>query len=188
MIKEIAIIGGCGHVGFPLGLAMASRGFHVKLIDINEQVIENRNLYNDLSETFKKLNEDIFIYPRIKINVKFEQLDLIKDLNINFDKIKILMLDIPVNSYDEDNPNINFYVNKATSFFKNKKNLEHFFLSNYYHKEQLSLDIINSFNNFSASFNLIITSPISTPIRISIVSLNSPINNLEFNKFSIIII
>ena len=47
MNHKISIIGGCGHVGFPLGLALASRcrkyagGVH--LIDINEQIISEIN-------------------------------------------------------------------------------------------------------------------------------------------------
>jgi UDP-N-acetyl-D-mannosaminuronic acid dehydrogenase len=35
MSKKIAIIGGCGHVGIPLGLAFASKGIQVTLVDIN---------------------------------------------------------------------------------------------------------------------------------------------------------
>lgn len=33
--KKICIIGGCGHVGIPLGLAFASKGFWVTLVDVN---------------------------------------------------------------------------------------------------------------------------------------------------------
>ena len=39
-MKSIAIIGGCGHVGIPLGLALASRGFPTTLIDKNKGAIE----------------------------------------------------------------------------------------------------------------------------------------------------
>lgn len=34
--KKISIIGGAGHIGFPLGLAFANKGYHVNLVDINE--------------------------------------------------------------------------------------------------------------------------------------------------------
>ena len=34
----VAIVGGCGHVGLPLGLAFASRGLHVVLYDFDERV------------------------------------------------------------------------------------------------------------------------------------------------------
>ena len=54
MTNNIAIVGGCGHVGFPLGLALAkvlqelrtgggAANNHVSLIDINTQVIDTIN-------------------------------------------------------------------------------------------------------------------------------------------------
>ena len=38
--KSIAIVGGCGHVGIPLGLAFAVKGFSVYLVDINQNAID----------------------------------------------------------------------------------------------------------------------------------------------------
>ena len=35
--KEISIIGGAGHVGFPLGLVFASKNFKVNLVDKNKE-------------------------------------------------------------------------------------------------------------------------------------------------------
>lgn len=43
MKDQISIIGGCGHVGLPLGLALASAGHQVRLIDINDKAIESIN-------------------------------------------------------------------------------------------------------------------------------------------------
>ncbi|MDR3301007.1 MAG: nucleotide sugar dehydrogenase [Spirochaetaceae bacterium] len=40
---KICIIGGCGHVGIPLGLSLASRGFDVTLLDINASAVEKTN-------------------------------------------------------------------------------------------------------------------------------------------------
>lgn len=37
--NDVAIVGGCGRVGLPLGLAFASRGLQVTLYDINEQAV-----------------------------------------------------------------------------------------------------------------------------------------------------
>ena len=34
--KEMSIIGGAGHVGFPLGLVFAAKNFKVNLIDKNK--------------------------------------------------------------------------------------------------------------------------------------------------------
>lgn len=41
--KNISIVGGCGHVGIPLGLAFASKGFDVTLVDVNPAAVENIN-------------------------------------------------------------------------------------------------------------------------------------------------
>ena len=35
----VAIVGGCGHVGLPLGLAFADRGLDVVLYDVNERSV-----------------------------------------------------------------------------------------------------------------------------------------------------
>lgn len=37
---DVAIVGGCGHVGLPLGLAFADRGLQVALYDIDEKAVE----------------------------------------------------------------------------------------------------------------------------------------------------
>ena len=41
--KKICIIGGCGHVGIPLGLAFASKGKDVALVDVNPMAVEAMN-------------------------------------------------------------------------------------------------------------------------------------------------
>jgi UDP-N-acetyl-D-mannosaminuronic acid dehydrogenase len=41
--RDIAVIGGCGHVGLPLGLAFADRGLQVVLYDINDQAVDQVN-------------------------------------------------------------------------------------------------------------------------------------------------
>lgn len=41
--KKISIIGGCGHVGIPLGLAFASKDFNVTLVDINKVAVDALN-------------------------------------------------------------------------------------------------------------------------------------------------
>ncbi len=43
MKKQIAIVGGCGHVGIPVGLALASSGHQVKLVDINQTAVKSIN-------------------------------------------------------------------------------------------------------------------------------------------------
>lgn len=39
--QSIAIVGGCGHVGLPLGMAFADKGFTVHLLDINAESVAN---------------------------------------------------------------------------------------------------------------------------------------------------
>ena len=36
---EVVVVGGCGHVGLPLGLAFADRGVKVVLYDVNEWAV-----------------------------------------------------------------------------------------------------------------------------------------------------
>jgi UDP-N-acetyl-D-mannosaminuronic acid dehydrogenase len=38
--RDVAVVGGCGHVGLPLGLAFADRGLSVILYDIDEEAVE----------------------------------------------------------------------------------------------------------------------------------------------------
>ena len=37
--RDVAVVGGCGHVGLPLGLAFADRGLKVTLFDVNVDAI-----------------------------------------------------------------------------------------------------------------------------------------------------
>src|SRR5579863_5496878 len=41
--KHVVIVGGCGHVGLPLGLLFASRGVRVTLLDIDKTKVEKVN-------------------------------------------------------------------------------------------------------------------------------------------------
>ena len=38
-VWDIAIVGGCGHVGLPLGIALASRGASLVLLDHAEEQV-----------------------------------------------------------------------------------------------------------------------------------------------------
>jgi UDP-N-acetyl-D-mannosaminuronic acid dehydrogenase len=41
--RDVIIVGGCGHIGVPLGLAFADRGLTVELYDVNEQAVAQVN-------------------------------------------------------------------------------------------------------------------------------------------------
>ena len=55
--RNISIIGGAGHVGFPLGLIFSSKGFKVSLIDKDKKNINkiNNGEVPFLEENSKKL-------------------------------------------------------------------------------------------------------------------------------------
>ncbi len=52
---EIVIIGGCGHVGLPLGIAFASKGLKVCLYDLNPSAV---NMVNDCRMPFAEKGAD----------------------------------------------------------------------------------------------------------------------------------
>src|SRR5919106_357776 len=41
--RDVIIVGGCGHIGVPLGLAFADRGLTVELYDINHEAVAQVN-------------------------------------------------------------------------------------------------------------------------------------------------
>lgn len=70
--NDILIIGGCGHVGLPLGLAFANKGLNVCLYDINQKAVETVNSgkmpfsENNAAEILKKvINKTLFATSEI---------------------------------------------------------------------------------------------------------------------------
>lgn len=90
---DICIVGGCGHVGLPLGLAFADKGQKVALYDINEAAIRQ---VNSAKLPFKENNAE----PVIKKVVKNGRLkasskpDVIKQA-----KVVITVIGTPVDEY-----------------------------------------------------------------------------------------
>jgi UDP-N-acetyl-D-mannosaminuronic acid dehydrogenase len=66
MTTRICIIGGCGHVGIPLGLAFASRGFPVTLIDRNRDAV---NLINAGRLPFKESQAENLLTAHVGENL-----------------------------------------------------------------------------------------------------------------------
>ena len=62
--KSICIIGGAGHVGAPLGLALSSKGFDVILIDKNKKNIKkiNQGVMPFMEEGCEKLLKQMVLY------------------------------------------------------------------------------------------------------------------------------
>ena len=74
--RKISIIGGAGHVGFPLGLIFSSKGYKVNLIDKN---IENIKKINNgkppyLEDGSKPLLKRMIKLKRIKATNKMQEL------------------------------------------------------------------------------------------------------------------
>ncbi len=64
---DICIIGGCGHVGLPLGLAFADKGKNVALFDINKKSID---MVNKSEMPFAEEGADELLPKVIKSKIK----------------------------------------------------------------------------------------------------------------------
>ena len=70
--RKISIIGGAGHVGFPLGLIFSSKGYKVSLVDKNDENIRkiNKGAPPFLEDGSKFLLKKMLKYKRIKATNK----------------------------------------------------------------------------------------------------------------------
>jgi len=90
--KSISIIGGCGHIGFPLGLAFANAFFKVTLIDNN---LFNVNLINNGISPYKESKADFYLKKNLKKKKIFATSDLSE---IKRTKYIIICISTPVGS------------------------------------------------------------------------------------------
>jgi len=74
--RQISIIGGAGHVGFPLGLIFSSKGFKVSLIDKN---LKNINKINSGESPFLEEGSNALLKKMLK-KKKLKQLAKLKKL------------------------------------------------------------------------------------------------------------
>ena len=99
MKYDISIVGGCGHVGLPLGIAFADRGQKVALYDINKPVIDK---VNSSIVPFKE-NEAEQVLARV---IKSKNLIATNDPKVIADsKTVILVIGTPVDEHL--NPKVN---------------------------------------------------------------------------------
>src|SRR3546814_16200324 len=93
MKYDICIVGGCGHVGLPLGMAFADQGQSVVLYDINDAVIEK---VNKAIVPFKENGAD----EVLKRVVKNEKLVATHDVSVIGDsKTVIMVIGTPVDEH-----------------------------------------------------------------------------------------
>ena len=81
----ICIIGGAGHVGAPLGLALSSKGYNVTLIDKNQKNIKkiNNGIMPFVEDGCEKLLKKMIYKRKIKLIRRRETInDLIKGQNL----------------------------------------------------------------------------------------------------------
>ncbi len=93
MKNDVCIIGGCGHVGLPFGLALADQGKKVALYDINEQSIAK---VNKGEMPFKENGAD----PIIKKVTKNKQLFATNDPDvIKNSSVVVMVIGTPVDEH-----------------------------------------------------------------------------------------
>ena len=64
--QHVVIVGGCGHVGLPLGIALASRGLSVTLLDIDQAKV---NAVNDGKMPFMETGAEAVLQKVLKTNL-----------------------------------------------------------------------------------------------------------------------
>ena len=101
--RNISIIGGAGHIGFPLGLILASKGFKVSLIDKNKNNIKkiNNGEVPFLEENSKKLLTDMRKKKRIYATDQINE--------ISKSKYIIICISTPITN--QLNPNLKPFIN-----------------------------------------------------------------------------
>ena len=101
--RNISIIGGAGHIGFPLGLILSSKGFKVSLIDKNKNNIKkiNNGEVPFLEENSKKLLTDM------RKKKKIYATDQINEIS----KSKYIIICISTPITNQLNPNLKPFIN-----------------------------------------------------------------------------
>jgi len=115
-MKKICIIGGCGHVGIPLGLALASKKFNVTLIDLNKSAVDK---INSKKVPFKEEGAEELLQKHIGKNlIATTDINKVKEQNV-----VIFVTGTPVDEHH--NPKINnvLKIIKTYSPLMNKEQL-----------------------------------------------------------------
>ena len=114
--NNIAIIGGLGHVGLPLGLLFANKNFKVTLIDTN---LSNKNQIMKGKMPFYEINGDKYLKNALQknnIEITDQPSVITKSQHI------IICIGTPIDEYL--NPKTNLFLKSLSSYFK-------FFTSNH---------------------------------------------------------
>ena len=100
--NSICIIGGAGHVGTPLGLALSSKGYSVVLVDKNQRNIKkiNKGIMPFVEEGCEKLLKKMIYRKKISATNKLS--------NVKESKYIIVCLGTPIDS--KFNPNLKNFI------------------------------------------------------------------------------
>ena len=106
-MKRFVIIGGCGHVGMPLGLVLADAGNLVTLLDINEKAVStvNNGVLPFLEEGAEELLKRVInknLYATTDVNV------------IKNQDVVIFIVGTPIDEYH--NPKVNMVLNTIKQY------------------------------------------------------------------------
>lgn len=121
---------------------------------INDEVYKNNTFLNDLLQVFNIINKSNLKYPKINISLTFNYLSLLKQLEINYDKIEKLKVQIPfiINLPGQPVSDPNEHLKYIFSFIKEKQNLKQFELMAFNPLKNESFDILNDFPNLKNLF------------------------------------
>ena len=96
--RDVVIIGGCGHVGLPLGIAFADRGKNVVLYDINEASVRS---VNDGVMPFLEEGADV----RLKSAIGAERLSASTDPRVIAEaETVVVVVGTPIDEYHSPDP------------------------------------------------------------------------------------
>ncbi|CAN2224305.1 WecC UDP-N-acetyl-D-mannosaminuronate dehydrogenase [Candidatus Nanopelagicaceae bacterium] len=72
--RKIGIIGGCGHIGLPLGVVLAKEDFDVTLVDINSVAVDdvNSGICPFMEEGINELLRDVLSSGKLKATLDFK--------------------------------------------------------------------------------------------------------------------
>ena len=114
-------------------------------IMINDEIFKNNILFNDIVQMFNKINIENVRYPKICIDLSSINLLHLNNLNINFNKIEKLKINISIINFpDETAIDYSEHLIKIFSFFSEKQHLKQIELISYIPLKAESVDIINS--------------------------------------------
>ena len=121
---------------------------------ITDEIHRKNILLNDLCNIFRTIEEQNLNYPKINIAISHQNLSLLQDLQINFNKVEKLKVNIPMilslpgePVYSDDE-----YLRYIFSFINKKLNLKNFELMIFKSLKPETLDALKTFTNLKYLF------------------------------------